>query len=177
MQVAHPIVSCVSLSHHCLDDAVFQRVIELIEASSSKHFQADPNTGDATKAHDSINLVAHRVVHGGSQTVPMVLWPGHDEGLEMLDKLSEFAPLHVGHSHSLHRQRLIWDSFFSESQSRPGSEVYVHLPRNPPFILNHNSWSLPNSLSRTPPIIEANTSIRYPISSDNSSTYSYLSDP
>ena len=25
----------------------------------------------------------------------MALWPGHEEGLEQLDKLSEFAPLHV----------------------------------------------------------------------------------
>ena len=100
MQVAHPIVSCVSLSHHYPDDAVFQRVIELIEASSSKHFQADPNTGDATKAHDSINLVAHRVVHGGSQTVPMVLWPGHDEGLEMLDKLRDRKSTRLNSSHT-----------------------------------------------------------------------------
>jgi len=94
MQVAHIVIHCVSLSHHCLDDVVFQRVIELIEASSSKHFQADSNTGGAAKTCHNIRIVAHRVVHGGSQTAPMALWPGHDEGLELLDKLSEFAPLH-----------------------------------------------------------------------------------
>ena len=96
MQVAHIVIHCVSLSHRCLDDVVFQRVIELIEASSSKHFQADLNAAGAVKTSHNIRIVAHRVVHGGSQTAPMALWPGHDEGLELLDRLSEFAPLHVG---------------------------------------------------------------------------------
>lgn len=74
---------------------MFQRAIELIEASSSKHFEPTGSNDDRTRARDVIKLVAHRVVHGGAETEPMAIWPGHEDGLEKLDKLSEFAPLHV----------------------------------------------------------------------------------
>lgn len=76
------------------DDAVFQRTIELIETSTSKHFQAT-SSSDAPRARNVIKIVAHRVVHGGAETEPMAIWPGHEQGLEQLDKLSQFAPLHV----------------------------------------------------------------------------------
>ncbi|KAF8606929.1 acetate kinase [Ceratobasidium sp. AG-I] len=75
-------------------DDVFERVITLIEGSSSKHFT---HTGDAKskpRARDLVKVVAHRVVHGGTETEPMAIWPGHEEGLEQMDKLSAFAPLH-----------------------------------------------------------------------------------
>lgn len=85
-----------SASSSCIkDNAVFQRTIDLIESSSSKHFEPTGDASDRIRARDVIQLVAHRVVHGGSRKEPMALWPGHEEGLEQLDKLSEFAPLHV----------------------------------------------------------------------------------
>jgi len=59
------------------------------------HFQSSRAASDRIRAHDVIKLVAHRVVHGGNQKEPMAIWPGHEQGLEELDKISEFAPLHV----------------------------------------------------------------------------------
>lgn len=57
----------------------------LIDQSTSKHFQPE----------DAIAAVSHRVVHGGTESEPMEIYPGHTEGLDLLDKLSDFAPLHV----------------------------------------------------------------------------------
>ncbi|EJD54191.1 acetate kinase [Auricularia subglabra TFB-10046 SS5] len=64
-------------------DEVFERIIRHLEDSSPEH-----------QGRHAISIVAHRVVHGGTQTDPMIIYKGHEEGLELLDKLSEFAPLH-----------------------------------------------------------------------------------
>ncbi|KAG8960878.1 hypothetical protein FRC03_006046 [Tulasnella sp. 419] len=69
-------------------DAVFERIIQILEESWSKHF---PN---GAAARDLIAAVAHRVVHGGTETEPMEIYPGHEEGLTKLEQLSDFAPLH-----------------------------------------------------------------------------------
>ncbi|KAG8943081.1 hypothetical protein FRC04_003227 [Tulasnella sp. 424] len=66
-------------------EAVFERIVALIDQSTSKYFQPE----------DAIAAVSHRVVHGGTESEPMEIYPGHTEGLELLDKLSDFAPLHV----------------------------------------------------------------------------------
>lgn len=51
-----------------LDDAVFQRTIALIESSSSSHFSTGDSGSDGTpRARDVIKIIAHRVVHGGSE--------------------------------------------------------------------------------------------------------------
>ena len=73
---------------------VFERVITLIEGSSSKHFAATGDSKSKPRARDLIKVVAHRVVHGGTESEPMAIWPGHEEGLEEMDALSAFAPLH-----------------------------------------------------------------------------------
>ncbi|KAG8995983.1 hypothetical protein FRB90_012859 [Tulasnella sp. 427] len=65
-------------------EAVFERIVALIDESTAKHFQPE----------DAIAAVSHRVVHGGTESEPMEIYPGHTEGLELLDKLSDFAPLH-----------------------------------------------------------------------------------
>ncbi|KZV94841.1 acetate and butyrate kinase [Exidia glandulosa HHB12029] len=64
-------------------DEVFERIINHLESSSPEH-----------QGRHAISIVAHRVVHGGTQSDPMLIYKGHEEGLELLDKLSEFAPLH-----------------------------------------------------------------------------------
>jgi acetate kinase len=71
--------------------------MELIEASSSKYLNSiiSSSSSGETRVRDVIKLVAHRVVHGGGQTKPMAIWPGHEDGLATLEVLSEFAPLHV----------------------------------------------------------------------------------
>ena len=74
-----------------LDDEVFERIINHLESSSPEH-----------QGRHAISIVAHRVVHGGTQTDPMIIYKGHEEGLELLDKLSEFAPLHVRFIRSAH---------------------------------------------------------------------------
>ncbi|KAG8895957.1 hypothetical protein FRB99_000250 [Tulasnella sp. 403] len=68
-------------------EQVFERIITLLEKSSSKYF-------DQRQARDVIAAVAHRVVHGGTETEPMNIYPGHTQGLDKLDVLSQFAPLH-----------------------------------------------------------------------------------
>ncbi|KIO22490.1 hypothetical protein M407DRAFT_15680 [Tulasnella calospora MUT 4182] len=65
-------------------EVVFERIVALIDQSTSKHFQPE----------DAIAAVSHRVVHGGTESEPMEIYPGHTEGLDLLDKLSDFAPLH-----------------------------------------------------------------------------------
>ncbi|EJU02060.1 acetate and butyrate kinase [Dacryopinax primogenitus] len=75
---------------HMPYELVFERIITLLEESQLKHFAGE----DHERPRDLIRLVAHRVVHGGTQSEPMVLWPGHEEGIDLLDKLAEFAPLH-----------------------------------------------------------------------------------
>ncbi|KAG9126058.1 hypothetical protein FRC07_005092 [Ceratobasidium sp. 392] len=73
---------------------VFERVIALIEGSSSKHFAAKEESESKPRARDLVKVVAHRVVHGGTESEPMAIWPGHEEGLQKMDALSAFAPLH-----------------------------------------------------------------------------------
>jgi acetate kinase len=77
------------------DEDVFERVIALIEGSSSEHFIAKDGAKSKPRARDLVKVVAHRVVHGGTESEPMAIWPGHEEGLERMDALSAFAPLHV----------------------------------------------------------------------------------
>ncbi|KAG9093291.1 hypothetical protein FRC06_011578 [Ceratobasidium sp. 370] len=77
---------------------VFERVIALIEGSSSRHFVSKDSSKAKPRARDLIKVVAHRVVHGGTESEPMALWPGQEEGLKRLDALSAFAPLHASHS-------------------------------------------------------------------------------
>ncbi|KAF8326864.1 Acetokinase family-domain-containing protein [Cantharellus anzutake] len=125
-------------------DAVFQRTIELIEASLSARFHVDTQTRGETKARDVIKLVAHRVVHGGSQAEPMALWPGHEAGLELLDKLSEFAPLHnhravqvvkscLEHLPSS-KQVLLFDTLFHQTIPRHIYTYPIPIPPSPPLI-------------------------------------------
>ncbi|QRV92428.1 acetate kinase [Ceratobasidium sp. AG-Ba] len=73
---------------------VFERVISLLEGSSSKHFASKDDSKSRPRARDLVKVVAHRVVHGGTESEPMAIWPGHEEGLQMMDALSAFAPLH-----------------------------------------------------------------------------------
>ncbi|KAJ1303425.1 hypothetical protein OPQ81_011616 [Rhizoctonia solani] len=73
---------------------VFERVIALIEESLLKHFSQVRSLNSDPRARDLIKVVAHRVVHGGTEVEPMAIWPGHEEGLERVDALSTFAPLH-----------------------------------------------------------------------------------
>ncbi|QRW06559.1 acetate kinase [Ceratobasidium sp. AG-Ba] len=73
---------------------VFERVISLLEGSSSKHFAPKDDSKSRPRARDLVKVVAHRVVHGGTESEPMAIWPGHEEGLQMMDALSAFAPLH-----------------------------------------------------------------------------------
>ncbi|KZT52393.1 acetate and butyrate kinase [Calocera cornea HHB12733] len=73
-----------------LYEAVFERIITLLEEKQLQHFAGQEHE----RPRDLIRLITHRVVHGGSQMEPMVLWPGHEEGIDLLDKLAEFAPLH-----------------------------------------------------------------------------------
>lgn len=77
------------------DEDVFERVITLIEGSSSKHFAAMGESNSKPRVRDLVKVVAHRVVHGGTEAKPMVIWPRHEQGLEEMDALSAFAPLHV----------------------------------------------------------------------------------
>lgn len=69
---------------------MFERIIALVEekATTLKHFEN-------FKADDVIKAVSHRVVHGGTETEPMLISQEHQEGLQKLDDLSDFAPLHV----------------------------------------------------------------------------------
>ncbi|CAE6479871.1 unnamed protein product [Rhizoctonia solani] len=73
---------------------VFERVIALIEGSSSKHFVETAGSKSKPRVRDLVKVVAHRVVHGGTAAEPMGIWPGHEQGLEEMDALSAFAPLH-----------------------------------------------------------------------------------
>ncbi|CAE6469012.1 unnamed protein product [Rhizoctonia solani] len=73
---------------------VFERVITLIEGSSSKHFIQTEGSKSKPRVRDLVKVVAHRVVHGGTEAEPMAIWPGHEQGLEEMDALSAFAPLH-----------------------------------------------------------------------------------
>ncbi|KEP53944.1 acetate kinase [Rhizoctonia solani 123E] len=73
---------------------VFERVITLIEGSSSKHFVKSEDSNSKPRVRDLVKVVAHRVVHGGTEAEPMAIWPGHEQGLEEMDALSAFAPLH-----------------------------------------------------------------------------------
>ncbi|CAE7221495.1 unnamed protein product [Rhizoctonia solani] len=73
---------------------VFERVIALIEGSSSKHFVRIEGSQSKPRVRDLVKVVAHRVVHGGTEAEPMAIWPGHEQGLEEMDALSAFAPLH-----------------------------------------------------------------------------------
>ncbi|WVQ85013.1 acetate kinase [Cryptococcus sp. DSM 104549] len=43
---------------------------------------------------DDIKYVTHRVVHGGTHDKGIRISKGHEEGLQEMDALSEFAPLH-----------------------------------------------------------------------------------
>ncbi|KZO93560.1 acetate and butyrate kinase [Calocera viscosa TUFC12733] len=69
---------------------VFERIIALLEEKQLQHFASQEHE----RPRDLIKLVTHRVVHGGRQKEPMVLWPGHEEGMDLLDRLAQFAPLH-----------------------------------------------------------------------------------
>ncbi|CAE6451142.1 unnamed protein product [Rhizoctonia solani] len=73
---------------------VFERVIALVEGSSSKHFAQATGSKSKPRVRDLVKVVAHRVVHGGTAAEPMAIWPGREEGLEQMDALSAFAPLH-----------------------------------------------------------------------------------
>lgn len=44
---------------------------------------------------EQIAYVTHRIVHGGTNKKPLVVTKEHPEALEQMDKLTEFAPLHV----------------------------------------------------------------------------------
>ncbi|KAH7105202.1 acetate kinase [Auriculariales sp. MPI-PUGE-AT-0066] len=109
-------------------DAVFERIIEQLEQSSEL----------SQRDRHAIRIVAHRVVHGGAQTEPVVIYKGHEEGLEMLDKLSEFAPLHnhravtTVHSCLQHlpnsKQVLLFDTLF---HSTIPPHIYTY-PLEPP---------------------------------------------
>lgn len=46
-------------------------------------------------AKDDLKVITHRVVHGSTHTDPVVITNEHKDGLREMDKLSEFAPLHV----------------------------------------------------------------------------------
>lgn len=45
-----------------------------------------------------LKVVTHRVVHGSTHKDPLIITNEHKEGLKEMDKLSEFAPLHVNTS-------------------------------------------------------------------------------
>ena len=62
-------------------------MFRLVLAEIDKHAKAS-----------EITLVAHRVVHGGAHTEPIVIRGSHtdDAVLEEMDRISAFAPLHVG---------------------------------------------------------------------------------
>ncbi|WWC88663.1 acetate kinase [Kwoniella dendrophila CBS 6074] len=47
---------------------------------------------------EDIKYVTHRIVHGGTHTKGIVVTKEHEEALEEMDKLSEFAPLHNHHA-------------------------------------------------------------------------------
>ncbi|KAG8707744.1 hypothetical protein FRC11_007188 [Ceratobasidium sp. 423] len=72
---------------------VFERVIALIEGSSSKHF-VQTSSNSKPRVRDLVKVVGHRIVHGGTEAEPMAIWPGHEQGLEQMDALNAFAPLH-----------------------------------------------------------------------------------
>ncbi|ELU39030.1 acetate kinase [Rhizoctonia solani AG-1 IA] len=91
------------------DEDVFERVIALIEGSSSKHFVETAGSKSKPRVRDLVKVVAHRVVHGGTAAEPMGIWPGHEQGLEEMDALSAFAPLH---HIPKGRQILLFDTMF-----------------------------------------------------------------
>lgn len=47
---------------------------------------------------NQINVIAHRIVHGGEHTKPLIITNDHQDGLQDMDKLSELAPLHNHHA-------------------------------------------------------------------------------
>ncbi|WWC62791.1 acetate kinase [Kwoniella dejecticola CBS 10117] len=47
---------------------------------------------------EDIKYVTHRIVHGGAHTKGIIVTKEHEEALEEMDKLSEFAPLHNHHA-------------------------------------------------------------------------------
>ncbi|WWC70956.1 acetate kinase [Kwoniella pini CBS 10737] len=47
---------------------------------------------------EDIKYVTHRIVHGGAHTKGITVTKEHEEALEEMDKLSEFAPLHNHHA-------------------------------------------------------------------------------
>ncbi|EIW70960.1 acetate kinase [Tremella mesenterica] len=53
-------------------------------------------SGSVNKA--DIHYVVHRIVHGGTHEKGLVITKDHTEGLDEMDKLSEFAPLHNHHA-------------------------------------------------------------------------------
>ncbi|KAG8878999.1 hypothetical protein FRB98_005881 [Tulasnella sp. 332] len=69
---------------------VFERIIVLVEEKATRLEQFEK-----FKADDVIKAVSHRVVHGGTETEPMLISQEHQEGLQKLDDLSDFAPLHI----------------------------------------------------------------------------------
>lgn len=50
--------------------------------------------GKGYDAEESVGIVCHRIVHGGEEEEPIVLWKGHEKALERIDALAAFAPLH-----------------------------------------------------------------------------------
>ncbi|KAG8785671.1 hypothetical protein FRC12_017288 [Ceratobasidium sp. 428] len=125
---------------------VFERMISLIEGSSSKHFVAKEKSESKPRARDLVKVVAHRVVHGGTESEPMAIWPGHEDGLEKMDALSAFAPLHNHFAVQVvrfclehipnSRQILLFDTMF-HSTLPPHIYTYPLAPssRKPPIPL------------------------------------------
>lgn len=55
----------------------------------------DHLSGSGGVQKDQIKYVTHRIVHGGTNKKPLVVTKQHPEALKDMDKLGEFAPLHV----------------------------------------------------------------------------------
>ncbi|WRT67973.1 acetate kinase [Kwoniella shivajii] len=61
-------------------------------------FLLDHLTSSGNLQKEDIKYVTHRIVHGGIHTKGITVTKEHEEALEEMDKLSEFAPLHNHHA-------------------------------------------------------------------------------
>ncbi|WVQ96531.1 acetate kinase [Kwoniella sp. CBS 9459] len=69
-----------------------------VDYGSLVPFLLDHLTSSGNLKHEDIKYVTHRVVHGGTHKSGIQVSKHHQEALEEMDKLSEFAPLHNHHS-------------------------------------------------------------------------------
>lgn len=165
------LVSSVHYSiHRCpltslfVDDEVFERILQLIESS--------PIFSDLQNPRKLITALAHRVVHGGTETQPMEIYPGHEEGLKKLDELSAFAPLHVGQLDLLYVSQFISLSILRTIGLFRSSKVrYQALRQTYISKWHHNSPSMSHPSPRVPPVSTFRYSISFHI------TCSYLHVP